>query len=494
MSRVIRLGSLVVVGLLAVLLARAFSLQSLQPHVEPLPVESIDVAAAATRLAEAVRFETVSHQDPAMSRGEVFDAFQAWLARSYPRMHDGLARERTPEGSLVYTWRGSNPSLDPALLLAHQDVVPASEGAERWTHPPFSGEIADGFVWGRGSLDDKSPLVGLCETVEHLVTQGFVPVRTLLFAFGHDEEVGGSRGAALVAKRLSEQGVRAFLVLDEGMGVLAPGMVPGLAGPLAGVGIAEKGYVTLELRAELPGGHSSTPARETAIGAIASAVRALVDHPMPGGVRGPAAAFFDHLAPEVSLPLRLVLANRWLFDPFLVPALSSSPASSALLRTTTAPTMLAAGEKENVIPPIARAWVNFRILPGDQVADVVRHAERTIGDPRVAVVAGDRARPPSAVSPIDSPAFDLLRRTIRGVFPDAIVTPTLTLAGTDSRHYGAISENVYRFAPFRFDAADLSRIHGIDERISIDGFRDGLRFYRQLLRALGTSTEGVAAD
>ncbi len=483
MSHAIRWTGLVLLGLIGVLALRAFTLPSLQPSVPGIAPVAVDAEGAAARLAEAVRFETVSRQDPALAQSEAFDAFQRWLTERYPALHARLERERTPEGSLVFTWRGSEAALEPMLLLAHQDVVPAVEGADRWTHPPFSGVLADGFVWGRGTIDDKSPLIALCEAVERLLREGFQPRRTVILAFGHDEEIGGDHGAVRIAARLAERSVHPQLVLDEGFGIVGSGLVPGLTAPLAGIGIAEKGYVTLELRATVPGGHSSTPASETAIGVLARAIRALEERQMPARIGDVTGAFFDHIAPEASFPLRLVLGNRWLFGPLLVPALGRSAATNALIRTTTAPTMLAAGEKENVIAPLARAWINFRVLPGDRVDDVKRHAEAVIGDSRVAVVASESAREPSPVSPIDGDAYALIRQTIREVFPDAVVAPALVLGGTDARHYGELTPNVYRFVPFRFGPTDLTRIHGIDERIAIDSFADGIRFYVRLLQS-----------
>lgn len=489
MARFLRLVAFILVGLVAILVVRALTLPGLQAKVPALAKTSVDEDGAVARLASAIRFETVSHQDPAQTRADVFEAFQRWLAESYPVLHARLERERTPEGSLVFTWRGSNASLEPLLLLAHQDVVPATEGADRWTHPPFAGEVADGFVWGRGAIDDKSPLIALCEAVERLATDGFQPTRTVILAFGHDEEVGGEDGAARIAARFAERGMRAHLVLDEGFGIIGSGMVPGLAAPLAGIGIAEKGYVTLELRADVAGGHSSTPAADTAIGVLARAIRALEERPMPGRIGDVTGAFFDHIAPEASFPLRLALGNRWLIGPLLVKALGHSAATNALIRTTTAPTMLVAGEKENVIAPTARAWVNFRVLPGDRVEDVRRHAEAAIADPRVTVIEGKGTREPSAVSPTDGAAFALLRNTIREVFPDAIVAPALVLGGTDARYYGVVTSNVYRFVPFRFGPTDLTRVHGIDERIAVDSFVDGIRFYVRLLQSgAGTPT------
>jgi carboxypeptidase PM20D1 len=367
------------------------------------------------------------------------------------------------------------------VLLAHQDVVPVEPGTETsWEHPPFSGAIVDGHVWGRGALDNKVNLIALLEAAEHLLAEGFRPRRTALFAFGHDEELGGPEGAAAVAALFQERGIRPALVLDEGGSVVEP-MVPGVAEPLALVGIAEKGYLSAELTVEVPGGHSSAPPRETSIGVLADAIDRLEGKPLPSRLTPPARALFDAVAPELSLGPRLVLANLWLFEPVLIRLLESRAEVAALVRTTTAPTIFEAGMKDNVIPARARAVVNFRILPGESIESVLEHVRRTVADPRVKVSLLPKRREPSTTSRVHSPHYALLSRTIRKVFPGAIVAPYLILGGTDARHFHPTSEDVYRFMPFLLSERDLEGIHGTDERVSIDALSKAVRFYLQLL-------------
>jgi carboxypeptidase PM20D1 len=303
----------VVVASLAVLLAlaalRALRLPSRQLRVAPAPARSFDADLAARHLSEAIRIRTISWStDPERLEAAAFARFRNWLAAAYPRLHAGLSRELVSGHAILYTWKGRDPALDPLLLMAHQDVVPADR-PERWSHPPFAGQIDGGFVWGRGAVDDKGPLVAICEAVEALLGEGYAPRRTVMLAFGHDEEVGGPEGAVRTAELLRARGIRPGLVLDEGMALIEPGMVPGLERLLAPIGIAEKGSATLELVARAAGGHSSTPPRSTAAGILARAIARLEDEPMPLSVGGATGAFFEHVAPELPLWARIPVAN-----------------------------------------------------------------------------------------------------------------------------------------------------------------------------------------
>jgi carboxypeptidase PM20D1 len=475
------LGAVVAAALLvAALVLSALRLPSRQIAVPPAPPRAVDADAVAQHLAGAVRFPTVAYSDdPAQVPNDAFEGLHAWLAATYPRMHGALVRERVGAQSLLYTWRGSDPALAPVLLLAHQDVVPA-ENLDRWTRPPFAGRVEDGFVWGRGAIDDKGPLVAICEAVEQLVAEGYVPKRTVMLAFGHDEEVGGEHGAGEIAKLLASRGVRAELALDEGS-ALVHHMLPGLDRNAALIGVAEKGFATIELVALGAGGHSSTPPRETAAGVLARAITRLESHPLPGGIGGVARSFFETLAPELPLYARVPLANLGLFGTPMDWALSRQPAINALLRTTTAVTMLSGSPKDNVLAVQAIATVNFRLLPGDSGEQVRREVEAIVDDPRVTVKFKETPRESSPVSPIDGPAFALLQRTLGEVFPDAIVAPFLTVGGTDCRHYEAVTDGLYRFIPFAFGPDDLKLPHGIDERVPVASLPDAVRFYARFV-------------
>jgi len=466
----------------AVLVARAARLRSHQLPVTPVPAVALDAEALAQRLAGGLRFPTVSNQDGANRDEVAFEGMQRDLEEQFPRVHAAMAREHVGGLSLLYTWAGSDPGLAPVLLLAHQDVVPVEPGTESsWEHAPFSGDIADGFVWGRGALDDKLNLFGQLEAAESLLGSGLRPRRTLLFAFGHDEELGGPEGASKIAALLAQRGVRPLLVLDEG-GSILQGIVPGVNAPVAAVGISEKGYLSVELTAEGPGGHSSTPPAETAIGMLAVAVHALERTPLAARLDGASRMLLeDGVGPEARFPYRIVFANLWLFRPAVEGALARIPAASATIRTTTALTIFNAGLKDNVIPSKARAVANFRILPGDSVESVLAHVARTVNDPRIQLRALPKQREPSALSRTDGEGWDLLARSIREVHPDTIVAPYLMLAGTDSRHFRNFTDAVYRFMPLRLTLEDTRRIHGTNERVSVEDYADLVRSYRRFL-------------
>jgi carboxypeptidase PM20D1 len=398
-------------------------------------------------------------------------------------VHAALKLEKVNGYGLLYQWAGSDSSLAPAVLLAHQDVVPVEPGTEgKWTEPPFGGTIAGGYVWGRGALDDKGSLVAILEAIEHLISTGAKPRRTVYLAFGYDEEVGGRRGAAHIADLLASRNVRPEFVLDEG-GALATGLVPGVAAPVALIGIAEKGYVTVELTAQAEGGHSSMPPKETAVGILAAGLTRLEHHQMPRAIRGPTADLFDFLGPEMPFGPRLVMANRWLLGGLLAAGFGSTPQGNAMLRTTTAPTVLQAGVKENVLPSTARALVNFRILPGDSAASVLEHVRHAVDDPRIGVRAlQETVSDPSGVTSVSAEPFQLLARTIRQVIPDAVVTPWLVVGATDSRHYSRLTPNVLRFVGAPIGPDDVRRVHGTDERVGVQAYANSVRIYIQLLK------------
>lgn len=469
-----------IVVLLAVVLVRASRFGVAQVDA-PAAVPYTPPAGAAERLAAAIRIRTVSNQDSTQFDTTAFAAFRDFLRAQYPRAHAALRREAVAGHSLIYTWPGSDPRLPPVVLMGHMDVVPVEPGTEaRWTQSPFGGVIAGGFVWGRGALDDKSSVLGTLEAVEMLLAGGFAPRRTVMLAYGHDEEVGG-RGAQQIAALLRARGIRPEMVVDEG-GVIGRGLMPGVDAPTALVGIAEKGFVSVELEAEVGGGHSSMPPRQGSIGRLSAAIQRLEDQQMPARLDGPTLQLFERMGPELPLAQRAVFANLWLTHPLVMRTLAGAPSSNAMIRTTTAPTIFQAGTKENVLPSRARAVVNFRILPGDDVAGVVAHVRRVVNDTTIQVRPMQGfASEPSPVSRTDDETWRLLERTIRQSAPDAVVAPYLVVGGTDARHFHALSEHVYRFLPVRITSADLARIHGTDERVSVRDYEAAIGLYRQLL-------------
>ena len=268
-----------VVALLLVLLGRAWlHTPRTEASVPPVTIP-LDEVAIAGRLAEAVRFRTVSYQDPERFPAAEFEAFVGWVAEQYPAFHSTLALTRLGGYTLLYRWQGSDEQLKPVLLTGHYDVVPVIPGTEeRWRHPPWAGAIEDGVLWGRGALDDKSGVIAQLEAASELIRQGFTPERTVYFSFGHDEEVGGSSGAAAVATHLAERNVQLAWSLDEGSFVF-DGMLPGVDELMAPINVAEKGGLTLQIVAKAEGGHSSMPPRQTAVGTLARAITALEENP-----------------------------------------------------------------------------------------------------------------------------------------------------------------------------------------------------------------------
>ncbi len=437
---------------------------------------------AAERLAEAIRFRTVSHQDPADRDDAEFRRFHGFLEARFPNAHRTLARETVNDLSLLYTWRGSDRALAPLLLTAHFDVVPVPvDGLPRWDHAPFAGVIADGFVWGRGAIDDKVGVMGMIEAVERLAAEGFQPRRTILLAFGHDEEVGGPEGAGATARLLKQRGIRPWMSLDEGLAVITGGGLGGIDVPVALIGIAEKGSTTLRVTAKSEGGHSSVPPPSTAIGKLARAITRIEESPMPAQVEGVVGDMLDALAEHQGWLARFVTTQRWLTAPLLESRLSASPTTNALARTTTAVTIVTGGLKSNVLPSEATATVNFRLLPGDTAQDVKEHVLAAIGPGYEVVI--ENGREASPVSSVDSDAYALLRDTVAAQFPGAAIAPGLVMAGTDTKHYVSIVEHAYRFTPMELGPGDLSRIHGVNERLSVAGFERVIDFYERLIRA-----------
>ena len=443
-----------------------------------------DSAAMVERFSRALQLATVS-RETARRDTPVFQEFLQFLRESFPRVFSRMQEERVNELSVLLHWKGDSDTLRPLLFVAHYDVVPVdSSTIHLWTYPPFSGTIAGGYVWGRGAIDDKAGTMLTLEAMEYLLAGGFRPRRSIYIALGHDEEIGGLEGAREMARRLDQQGREFELVLDEGGTVLTEGLA-GISRPVALVGIAEKGYVTLRLTARGEAGHSSMPPRQTAIGRLAAAIQRLETQPFPAAITGPTKAFFDTVGPHMPFLPRLVLANRWLLGSLLMAQLERQPPTNALIRTTTAVTMIQGGVKPNVLPAQATALVNFRIRPGESVETVIKHVRSAIADTSIGIeIFGKLAIDPSPTSRIDNRAFRQVSQSIRTVFPGTLAAPYTVLGATDSRYYYSVSRAVYRFLPLEVRYDDLSRIHGVNERVATAGLIKGVRFYIDLIRRL----------
>ena len=472
----------VVILVVAIVLVRTFTFHSLQPETGSVTLPEFG-SASADNLSRAIKFRTVSHEIGLPVDTTEFFGFRQFLAEAYPLIHANLSKEIFSGLSILYTWEGDNPSLKPVVLTAHMDVVPAEE-TERWEQPPFSGYNDGTFIWGRGTLDDKGALISIMETVERLLHEGYRPERTIYLGFGHDEEIGGTMGAAVIAAELSARGVEAAFLLDEGLAV-THGMVPMVEPAVALIGSGEKGYLSVELRVEMDGGHSSTPERESALTVLNAALWRIQRNPPKAFISEPVRDFIRYVGPEMPFHGRAIFANTWLFKGLLLNIYQASAGGNALVRTTMVPTIIGAGAKDNVIPTEAAAVLNARIIPGETAADILAHLERVISDERVRIKPLEGfTRDPSPVSPVDVPAFQTIANTIREVFPEVLVAPTMMLGASDARHYALVSPNIYRFVPQFVTDEDLARYHGLNERIRVDEFLRGIGFYYQLIRNL----------
>ena len=482
---------LALVALLVLLLAavgvNTLRKGSRQLEVPPLAVLAVDKVAAAEHLAEAVRARTVSSRTDALQNADQFAQLHAMLQARYPKAHAVLKREVVGGLSLLYTWQGSDAKAQPILLLAHQDVVPVSPGTDKqWAQEPFAGIVKEGFVWGRGAWDDKGNLIAQMEAVEMLAAGSFKPQRTIYLAFGADEEVSGERGAAKIAALMKERGIRLDFVIDEGL-LITEGILPGLAKPAAIVGIAEKGYLSVVLKLPAAPGHSSMPPPKgtSAIAMMSAALKRIDDEQLPAGIRGVAAEMFDTIAPEMAGFSRVALSNLWLFGPVVQKQLEAGASTNAMLRTTTALTVIHAGNADNVLPGEVQATVNYRMLPGDSSASIIARTKgqvaQSVGNDKFELYALPGASEASKVSPTASAPYQLINRTVREVFPGTLVAPGLMIGGTDSRHFSEVSDHIFRFSPVRAKAEDLPRFHGSNERISVDNLAELIRFYHRLL-------------
>lgn len=445
-------------------------------RAEPEDV-AVDEKAAAAHMREMVRVKTVSYRDKALEDPAPFEAFPALLLRLYPAVHAACPCERIGDRGLLYRWKGKDSGA-PGVLMAHYDVVPAEE--KSWQRPPFEGVIEDGLVWGRGTLDTKGTLLGVMEAAEHLIKQGFVPENDLYFAFAGDEEIAGGGAPGIVAE-LSRRGVRPAFVLDEG-GAVVEKVFPGVSRPCALVGVGEKGVLDVRFTAVSRGGHASAPPPHTPVGVLARAVTRVEGRPFPFTLTPPARAMFDTLGRHSTLLFRVIFANLWCFAPVLnLLCKRTGGELNALVRTTCAFTQMQGGEASNVLPPSAWVGANLRLVGGETVESAKARLERVIDD-RSVTVSVVQGHNPSTYSRTDGAPWERLRRAIAGTWPGAILSPYLMVAASDSRHYGGISERVYRFSAMALSGEERKMIHGHDERVPVEKLLTTVRFYVRLMR------------
>jgi carboxypeptidase PM20D1 len=471
---------LMLLALLAVMGWHTWRLASRQTAVPARAGVVVDAQAASLRLSQAVQLPTWwSAEDP---HDQAFEALHQHLVKSFPAAHAAMQRQSVGRHALLYVWPGSDPKAQPIALLAHQDVVPIAPGTQGdWAQPPFSGAINGGFVWGRGAWDDKGSLMAIMEAVELLARSGFKPRQTIYLAFGADEELGGEDGARRISALLRQQAIRLRFALDEGL-LITHGMVPGVARPVALIGLAEKGYVTLKLTAKGQPGHTSMPPRHSAIGVLSEAITRVEAQQMPAHLTGLPRDMFEAVAPEVQGVQRFILSNLWLTGPLVVSQLEKIPSANAMLRTTGVATVIQAGDRENVLPGVASASINFRLLPGDSSDAVQAHVKQLVSDLDVQISRMPQVTEASPVSRTDTGAYALVARALHELQPDVVVAPSLLVGGTDSRYYADVADAIFRFSPVHAAGPDLARFHGTNERISVANYVEMIQFYERLLR------------
>ncbi|MGZ8803973.1 MAG: M20/M25/M40 family metallo-hydrolase [Microbacterium sp.] len=450
---------------------------SVEPHQQPPITVRPGVG---ERLSRMIRLPTVSAE--LAERGpRPFEDFVALLAELYPLVHTHLSLERITEFGLLFRWTGVAASASPVVLMAHYDVVPVDE-TDAWTYPPFEGRVEDGWVYGRGALDDKGPLAVMLEAVENLLAVGFTPARDVYLSFGGNEETYGA-AAQTIATTLRERGIVPWLVLDEG-GAVVDAPLPFALGDAAMVGVGEKGVLTLKLSTRGDGGHASAPPSLTAVGRIARALDRLGPSTFPA--RTPAAVtrmlsrFADTASGAPQLLLRTLATFPWLTARAFA-AMGGEPA--ALVRTTVAATMQQGGTAANVLPSQASATLNLRIALSETVGATVRRVKRRIGDPLVEVTVVEGSEP-SPESPTDNAQFALIVDAVKASYPGAATVPYVMMAATDSRHFHRFAPAVYRFAPLEMSNAQRASIHGVDERVEVTSLEKGERFHCALLQGL----------
>jgi len=485
------LGALFLI-LVTVLLVRTFTFGGAPANVQQVELPeppAISAEAAAQNLSRAIQFRTItlSSGDPRPGQEGPWLELQAWLEETYPAFHAAADKETVPGGyTVLYTWEGSDASLDPILLMAHQDVVPVNIGTEGdWTGAPFAGEIIDGYVYGRGAMDDKGSLVGLMEALDALARDGFAPRRTILLQLGHDEEVSGSGAEAGIAL-LKSRRISPVMALDEGFMVVEDNPVTG--GTLGLIGVAEKGYLTIRLTALAEGGHSSAPPRDSATVRLSRALVALDENQMAADLsKAPTSDMIRVVSQEMGFVNRMAIANQWLLGGLVESGFAASPQGNAMIRTTTAPTMLVGSAKENVLAQRATAMVNFRVHPNNTVEEVLQHVRDVTADIEGIEIelGGDGiASEPSPVSSTQNRAYGVLAAVAAEISGGAPSTPALVIGATDARYASAITKDVYRFAPSVVGPADLAGFHGTNERLSVENMGRLARSYAQIILAM----------
>jgi len=426
-----------------------------------------------------IRHKTVSYNDRTKIDYREFDRFKEFLVQNYPGIHGTCTREFHGDTGILYHWQGKTKD-DPVVLMSHYDVVPVNQ--DLWTKPAFEGILEDGIIWGRGTLDTKGTLCGVVEAVEKLIGDGFIPETDIYLSFSGDEEISGISAPSIV-EALKGRGIRPKLVLDEG-GAVVENIFPGVEKPSALIGVGEKGYMDLELEMSGKGGHSSAPPAHTLVGRLALAIVKLEKKPFKATISPAVKEMFEKMGRHSTFMYRLIFANMWCFSPLLKIIFGKQGGEmNALIRTTLAPTIMEGSKAFNVMPPKAKAGLNLRLMGCDTIDSAIEYIKQVIDDPDIHVkcVEGREASP---VSSTKSEGWKKVEEAICETWEDTVVSPYLMLAGSDSRHFCLISDNVLRFSAMPLSLEERGLIHGNDERITVKSLMETIAFYIRLIKKL----------
>ncbi|XP_060070411.1 N-fatty-acyl-amino acid synthase/hydrolase PM20D1.2-like isoform X1 [Ylistrum balloti] len=487
LKSILSLFSVVLSVVITVIVLRTLTFSVRTDDVTPCAKSDEDFVQATPAVVErfrrSLRMRTVA-TSPHVYDEEELQKLTSFIKSAYPNIHSSsfVTCEDVANHSLLYTVRGENSSLTPYMITGHLDVVPADPSL--WDHPPFGAEIHDGFIYARGTIDDKHIVMGVLEALEHLLSRGFKPQRSFYIGFGHDEEVTGLDGARSISNLLWSRGIRKLeFLVDEGL-TIVNNVIPGIDRPVALIGTAEKGYLTLKLNVKWDTGHSSMPTKETSIGIMANAISKLTTdcHPSMFG-QGPEIDTFQHLASHMKWPFRVVMSNLWLFKPIISWFLSKKPSTNAIVRTVTSVTMINGGVKVNVLPPEVTAYVNHRLHPAQSIQQVIDFDRQLIGDDRVKITV-ESSMEPLPMSPYGDYdfGFQMVKSSIRQVWTEAAVAPGVMIGNTDTIHYTPFTHNIYRFSPTFMFPDDIPRFHGNNERLSVNNYEQAINFYKHLIQ------------
>lgn len=481
----IGLGAIAGVGISMVRAATTYKANPVSDNAN-LQKENVDVDRFIKNLSDAIKIPTIANRDESVVDWSTFDDFHAFLEKAYPLIHENLEKQVISTRSLMYHWKSEHPEKEPICLLSHQDVVPVTPGTEDdWKYPAFGGEVAEGFLWGRGAIDMKNHLIGVMEAVETLLEEGYVPERDVYLCFGHNEEVMAEDetcGADCMMRWFKEKGIKLDSVLDEGGAILEAKVDKVIDGHLAGVGIAEKGHVDFEISVNAKGGHSSQPPKHSALGELSRIICKLENNQFKAELTPQLYSLFNEIGKNTTYPVRCVMSNLPVLKPLITKICSNIPPVASMMRTTTAVTMSNGSPAPNVLPQKASAVVNFRIMPGQTIDDVEKHIRKCAGPKaEIRLISGKN---PSKISPTDSRAFKVIEEICKSMDPKAIVAPYLVMGGTDARQYEDVCDNIYRYSPFLMDTALLLTTHGTNERIPVSSLEDGVAFFKRYIRAL----------